>query len=137
MSWGKRPNDGSRVSVTAEPSVMTAMLFRLTVSRRASSLFLAIARQTLDTWCIDHRQIVTIADRMLGIHLDLATEVHQEGSVADLADCHTRHPTHHLNQPVGVLGIPGRTGDVDPQPLMTRRRDVQGGSPPPACPRPS
>ena len=34
---------------TAEPSVTTAMLFRFTVSRRASSGFLAIARQTRAT----------------------------------------------------------------------------------------
>ena len=34
---------------TAEPSVITAMLFRLIVSRRASSGFLAMARQTRAT----------------------------------------------------------------------------------------
>ena len=39
---------------------------------------------------VDHRQIVAVADRMLGRHLDRPAEVHEECPVGDLADVDAR-----------------------------------------------
>ena len=113
---------------TAEPSVTTATLLRLIVSRRASSGLSAIARQTRATpGRVDHRQVVTVADRVLGLHRDLAAEVHQEGPVGDLADLDARYGAHRLDQPVGVLGVARGAGHVDPQPLVAGRGHVERG----------
>ena len=99
---------------TADPSVTTATLLRFTVSRRASSGFFAMARQTRATPGVDHRQVVPIVDWVLGVHLDLAAQVHQERAVRHLPDHHPLDLLHRLHQLVCVLGVPGRTGDVDP-----------------------
>jgi hypothetical protein len=67
---------------TAEPSVTTATVLRLMVSRRTSSGCSAMARQTRATpGRVGHRQVVAGAQRHLGAHLDLAAEVQQEGPV--------------------------------------------------------
>ena len=116
---------------TADPSVTTAMLLRLMVSRRASSGFVRDGQaDPRHPGRVDHRQVVPVADRVLAVHLDLAAEVHQEGAVGDLADHDPRHAAHGLHQLVGVGGVAGRAGDVDPQPLVTRRGDVQRGDRP-------
>ena len=79
---------------------------------------------------VDHRQVVAVADRDLRLDLDLAAEVHQEGAVGDLADGDALDLGQGLGQPLGVLGVAGRAGDVDPQPLVAGRRDVQRGDDP-------
>ena len=74
---------------TAEPSVTTATVLRLMVSRRASG-FSAIARQTRRRRaCRPGRGRRGCAGRP-GDHLDLAAKVDQEGAVRDLADLESR-----------------------------------------------
>ena len=75
---------------------------------------------------VDHRQVVPVADRVLAVHLDLAAQVHQERAVRHLPDHHALDLLHRLHQQVCMLGVPGRTGDVDPQPFVPGRRHVEG-----------
>ena len=83
---------------TAVPSVTTATVLRLMVSRRASSGFSAMARQTRATpGRVDHRQVVAGADRHLRLHRQLAAEVQQEGAVGDAADLDALDLAHPLD----------------------------------------
>jgi hypothetical protein len=79
------------------------------------------------TWRVDHRQVVMVADRMLRLHLDLAAQVHQERTVADLADADPADASHRLYHLFRVLGVPGGDGDIDAEPVMPGRGDVEGG----------
>jgi hypothetical protein len=78
------------------------------------------------TWHVDHREIVTVADRMLRVHLDLAAQVHQERTVAHLADADPR-TLRIAYQLFRVLGVPGGDGDIDAEPVMPGCGDVEGG----------
>ena len=78
-----------------------------------------------DAGGVDQRQVVAVADRHLGHDLELAAEVDQEGPVADLADLDAVQRAHLGDDLVGVLDAAGHDRDVDPQPLVARRRDVQ------------
>ena len=72
---------------TADPSVTTATVLRLMVSRRASSGVLRDGEaDARDPRGVGHRHVVAGAQRHLRRHLDLAAEVQQEGAVADLVD---------------------------------------------------
>ena len=94
---------------TAEPSVTTATELRLTVSRRASSGFVDDRlADPGDPGRVDHRQVVTVADRVLGLHLDGAAEVHQEGAVGDLVDRDALDRAQRVDDPVGVRGVARR-----------------------------
>src|SRR6476469_8364607 len=64
---------------TADPSVTTATVFRLIVSRRASAGFSAIARQTLGhTGRVRAGQVVPVFERHLRVDVALAPEMQQE-----------------------------------------------------------
>src|SRR5690606_15711994 len=64
---------------------------------------------------VDHGEVVTVADRVLGLHLDLAAEVHQERTVGDLAQDDALDAAELLHDLVRVAGGGGRDGDVDAQ----------------------
>ena len=80
---------------------------------------------------VDQREVVAVADRVLGLHLDLAAEVHEEGAVRHPPDGHPRNHPHDLDELVGVGGVAGGAGDVDANPVMPGGRDVQGRDDPP------
>ena len=53
---------------------------------------------------VDHGQVVTVADGVLGRHLDLAAEVHEERPVGDLAQRDALDAAQLLDDLVGVRG---------------------------------
>jgi hypothetical protein len=68
------------------PSVTTATALRFTVRRARRRVVDDGAADAGDAGGVDQRQVVAVADGVLGLHLDDATEVHQEGAVGDLVD---------------------------------------------------
>jgi hypothetical protein len=76
---------------------------------------------------VDHRQVVARADRHLRLHRQLAPEVQQERAVRHPADLDALHLPHPRDDAVGVLGVVGEHGQVDPDPAGPGRRDVQAG----------
>ena len=113
---------------TAEPSVTTATLLPLMVSRETSSGWLYSAMLTRPTpGRVGHRQVVAVLQRDLGVDLDLAADVEQEGPVADLVDLDAVDGVDRLLELVGVVGVAGRAGDVEDQPLTGRVDDVDRG----------
>ena len=67
---------------------------------------------------VGHRQIVPVAQRHLGAHLDLAAQVQQERTVADLVHGHAVDAAQHGDDGLGVIGISRGAGDVYPQPVV-------------------
>src|SRR5215207_6763376 len=63
---------------------------------------------------------------VLAVHLDLATQMHQEGAVTNLADHDARHTAHCLDQSLGVVGVARGARHVDPQPLLPRGGYIKG-----------
>jgi hypothetical protein len=55
---------------------------------------------------------------VLGGHLDLAAEVHQEGPVGDPPDGYPRHGAHGLDEFISVLGVARGASDVDSDALV-------------------
>lgn len=80
-----------------------------------------------DTGGVDHREVVAVADGVLGRHLDLAAEVHQEGSVGDLAQADALDAAQLLDDLVRVRGGGRGDGDVDTELLVAGRGDVEAG----------
>ena len=76
---------------------------------------------------VDHRQVVTVADGVLRRHLDLAAEVHQEGTVGDLAERDALDVAQLLDDLVGVGRGGRRDRDVDAELFVSGRRDVEAG----------
>lgn len=76
---------------------------------------------------VDHRQVVTVADGVLGRHLDLAAEVHEEGSVGDLAEADALDAAQLLDDLVRVRGGGRGDGDVDPELLVAGGGHVEAG----------
>lgn len=76
---------------------------------------------------VDHREVVTVADGVLGRHLDLAAEVHQEGAVGDLAEADALDAAQLLDDLVGVRGGGRGDGDVDPELLVAGCGHVEAG----------
>ena len=82
---------------------------------------------------VDHRQVVTGADRHLGLHRQLAAEVHEERAVGHAADLDALDLAHPLDDRLGVLGVVREHGEVDAD---LRRPDAVTSSPvttPPAA----
>ena len=99
---------------TAEPSVTTATVLRLIVSRRTSPGRSTIARHTRATpGRVRHRQVVTGLQRDLRLHLDLAAEVEQERAVGHLADGDPLDGGQRAGDLVGVVGVRRRAREVD------------------------
>ncbi|MDQ1038326.1 hypothetical protein QFZ75_004742 [Streptomyces sp. V3I8] len=74
---------------------------------------------------VDHREVVTVADGVLGRHLDLAAEVHQERTVGDLAERDVLDAAQLLDDLFRVLRGRRRDGDVDTELLVAGGRDVE------------
>ena len=104
---------------TAEPSVTTATLLPLMVSRRdVLGVVRTSAMLTRPTpGRVGHREVVAVLQRHLRVDLDLAADVEQEGPVADLVDLDAVDGVDRLLELVGVVGVAGRAGDVEDQPL--------------------
>ena len=80
-----------------------------------------------DAGGVDQREVVAVADRHLGLDLELAAEVHEEGAVGDLADLDAVHRAHRLDDLVGVAGVAGGRRHVDAQPVGAGGGDVEPG----------
>ena len=80
---------------------------------------------------VDHRQVVAVADRHLGLDLDLAAEVHQEGAVGDLADGHALDARRAPRSACSACSV-SLAAQVTSmlQPLVPGRRDVERGDDP-------
>ncbi len=76
---------------------------------------------------VRHGQLVTVAQRHLRLHLDLAAEVHQEGAVTDLVQDDAVDGVEAVDDRLGVVGVLGRARDVDAQLLVTGIGHVEGG----------
>ena len=81
---------------------------------------------------VDHREVVTVADRHLGLDLDLSPEVHEERAVGDLADRHPLHRGQRVGEPLRMLGVGGGAGDVDAQCLVPDAVTSRAVTTPPA-----
>ena len=79
---------------------------------------------------VGHRQVVAVAQRHLGPHLDLAAQVQQEGPVADLVHRHAGDPGHRGDQRLGVRGVDRGAGDVHPEPAALAGVNVERGDHP-------
>ena len=113
---------------TAEPSVTTATVLRLMVSRRASSGFSAIARQTRATPGVYARDSSSrVRSATFGVHLDLAAEVQQERAVGDLADLDAVELLRAADDLVGVGRVGGVAGDVGDDPDVVGVDHVERG----------
>ena len=62
---------------------------------------------------VDQGEVVAVADRDLGLDLELAPQVGQEGAVGDLADLDPVHPAHRHDERIGVVGVAGSRRHVD------------------------
>ena len=80
-----------------------------------------------DAGGVGHREVVAVAQRHLGGHLDLAADVQQEDPVAGLVDRHARHRAGRLLETLGVLGVGRGAGDVDDQALVGGLGHVDAG----------
>ena len=129
---------------TAEPSVTTATVLPL-IGQPPDVLGVLGDRHAhpADAGGVGHRQVVAVAQRHLRGDLDLAAEVEQEGPVADLVTStpvDARRPRPRAS--FGVVGVAGRAGDVDDEPLVAglghvdRRHDAAGAGRSPSPPRP-
>jgi hypothetical protein len=117
---------------TAEPSVITATELRLIESRRASPGLRASSWDTRHTGGVDQGKIIAFADRALAVHGDLAADVGQKDPIGHFADHHAWNPPHHLDQLIGMGGVAGGTGHIDPQSFRSGRGDVTAVILPPA-----
>ena len=62
---------------------------------------------------VDAGQVTTVVNRVLASDLDLASDVSQEGRVADVADDDAVDLLQLGNQLVAVLGVPGVRSEID------------------------
>src|SRR6478672_559068 len=74
---------------------------------------------------VGHREVLAVAQVDLGLDGDLAAEVQQEDAVGDLVDPHALERLDGGDDLGGVLGVAGRAGEVDDEPVRVRVDDVE------------
>ena len=61
---------------------------------------------------VGHGEIVARPDRHLAAHLDLATEMHEEGAIRDVGDLDAGQTAEAVDDALAVLAVPRLDGDV-------------------------